>query len=102
MTRYVHPGESVKDQPLFKLAKIDPMRVEIIAPSHMFGRFASGMDVSVATEMPTTANYSATVTVVDSIVDAASGTFGVRLSLPNPDNAVVGGVKCRARVELLN
>jgi len=29
-------------------------------------------------------------------VDAASGTFGVRLRLPNPGYRVPAGVKCKA------
>jgi len=34
------------------------------------------------------------VTIVDRMGDAASGTFGVRLSLPNPDNQIPAGLKC--------
>lgn len=94
--RYVHPGESVKDRPLLKLAQVDPMRVEIIAYSEMFGRIRKGMQAEIVVEGPTEARHRAEVTVVDSIIDAASGTFSVRLSLPNPNNEVVGGLKCRA------
>jgi multidrug efflux pump subunit AcrA (membrane-fusion protein) len=85
---------------VLKLAQIDPMRIEIIAPGHLFGRIRPGMDVEVLTETPSIRQYLAPVSVVDSIVDAASGTFSVRLSLPNPDSAVVGGVRCKARFEL--
>jgi multidrug efflux pump subunit AcrA (membrane-fusion protein) len=35
------------------------------------------------------------VVVVDKVVDAASGTLGVRLELPNPDNKIPAGIKCR-------
>jgi hypothetical protein len=40
---------------------------------------------------------TATVTVVDRVVDAASDTFGVRLLLPNPDYRIPGGVRCEIR-----
>ena len=33
----------------------------------------------------------------DHIVDAASGTFGVRLKLPNPGYKLPAGLKCRVR-----
>jgi hypothetical protein len=36
------------------------------------------------------------VEVVDPTLDAASGTFGVRLRLPNPGYRIPAGVKCRA------
>jgi hypothetical protein len=35
--------------------------------------------------------------VVDPMFDAASGTFGVRLTLPNPERKIPAGLKCRAR-----
>ena len=36
-------------------------------------------------EPPIGGTYAATVTAVDHVLDAASGTFGVRLALPNPE-----------------
>jgi len=39
--------------------------------------------------------YGAKVTVVDRVVDAASGTFGVRLELPNPNYRLPAGLKCK-------
>jgi membrane fusion protein (multidrug efflux system) len=34
---------------------------------------------------------------VDRVMDAASGTFGVRLQLPNPALALPGGIRCKVR-----
>jgi hypothetical protein len=31
------------------------------------------------------------------VADAASGTYGVRLELPNPGNRVPAGLKCKVR-----
>ena len=39
----------------------------------------------------------APVTIVDRVVDAASGTFGVRLELPNPDRDIPVGLQCQVR-----
>lgn len=99
--RYVHPGESVKDKPLLKLAQIDPLRVEIIAPSELFGRIKPGMQAEIFPEAPAQGSYLAKVSVVDNIIDAASGTFGIRLTLPNPKYEVVGGLKCLASFAIL-
>ncbi|MFK8047134.1 MAG: efflux RND transporter periplasmic adaptor subunit [Halioglobus sp.] len=98
--RYVHPGESVKDRPLLRLAKIDPMRVEIIAYSELFGFIRKGMEAQIIIDGPQETRHTAKVSVVDGVVDAASGTFGIRLNLPNPDNSIVGGLKCTAKFEL--
>jgi hypothetical protein len=37
------------------------------------------------------------VTLMDRVIDPASGTFGVRLELPNPDYAIPSGLHCRVR-----
>lgn len=41
--------------------------------------------------------HTGRVTVVDRVVDAASGTFGVRLALPNADYRLPAGLKCKVR-----
>ena len=95
--RFVMPGESVDDQPILKLAQIDPLRVEVIAPTELFGRIEKGMPAEIVPEVPADTVYQANVSVVDKVIDAASGSFMVRLALPNPDYTVVGGLKCKIR-----
>ncbi len=53
-----------------------------------------GMSGSVQWEGPVAGTHPARVTVVDRVVDAASGTLGVRLELPNPDHGLPAGTKC--------
>jgi hypothetical protein len=48
-------------------------------------------------EEPVGSRYTATVTVVDRVFDAASGTIGVRLEVPNPQYALPAGLKCQVR-----
>ncbi|MEM9242054.1 MAG: HlyD family secretion protein, partial [Pseudomonadota bacterium] len=43
---------------------------------------------------PLEGTHMAEVTVVDQIFDAASGTFGLRLELPNPDGKIPAGTRC--------
>jgi hypothetical protein len=40
--------------------------------------------------------FTATVSVVDQLIDPASGSFTVRMLLPNPEDKLVGGVNCLA------
>jgi hypothetical protein len=37
----------------------------------------------------------AEVVVVDKVIDAASGTYGVRLELANKDHTIPSGLKCK-------
>ena len=96
----VFPGwnrEHTKQTPVLKLAQIDPLRIEVIVPVAQLGRIAVGMRAEVTPETPVTGVFQARVTVVDRVVDAASGTFGVRLELPNPAYRLPAGLKCKVR-----
>lgn len=93
--RFLHPGEYVEDNAVFELAQINPLHVEVVLPVKMLGTVKEGMRAKVKPESPVNGSYMATVTVVDRVVDAASGTFGVRLKLPNPDFKLPPGLKCK-------
>jgi RND family efflux transporter MFP subunit len=93
--RYKAPGEFAQDEPILRVAQLDPLNVEIIVPASFFGQIRKGMKANVIPEAPKDGNYTAEVTIVDRVVDASSGTFGVRLELPNPDYKLPGGLKCR-------
>lgn len=95
--RHLALGESVKDKPIMKLAKINPLRVELILTAEMFGLIKKGMVADIIPELPHYKPAQATVTVVDKLIDAASGTFGVRLALPNPDYTIPSGLRCQAQ-----
>lgn len=94
--RYAMIGESVAEKALMKLAQINPLRVELVAPTEYFGLIQKGMEVEIRPERPANSTFKATVTVVDQLIDPASGSFAVRMALPNPDDVLVGGVNCVA------
>jgi RND family efflux transporter MFP subunit len=93
--RFLAPGEFVEEQPILKIAQIDPLNVEAIVPVEFFGSIQVGMQAEVQPEAPVGGVYSAKVKIVDQVIDAASGTFGVRLELPNPDYKLPAGLKCK-------
>ena len=93
--RFVSPGEFVDSKPLLKLAQMDPLRVEVILPASMLNSIKPGMKAQITPETDEESHYTATVSIVDRVIDPASGTFGVRLELPNPDYRLPGGLKCQ-------
>jgi RND family efflux transporter MFP subunit len=95
--RLLEVGESVEDRPIMRIAAVDPLNVEMIVPVEYHGSIALGAHALVSPRLPTAGEVSATVVVVDPIVDAASNTFGVRLEMPNPEHSVPGGVRCDVR-----
>jgi RND family efflux transporter MFP subunit len=97
--RLLGPGEWADPPQVLEVAEIDPLRVDLFAPLSMLGRIRDGDTAVVKPEEPVGGDYRATVTVVDRVVNPASGTFGVRLELANPDGMLPAGVKCRVRFE---
>lgn len=93
--RLKSPGEFVEAEPIVKLAQIDPLRVEVVVPVSAFGSIKPGMRAEITPEA--SGVFNGTVSIVDRVIDAASGTFGVRVELPNPDHRLPGGLKCRIR-----
>jgi RND family efflux transporter MFP subunit len=92
------PGESgaiTVKLPILRLAEVDPLYVEVILPVSLYGRVKTGQHASVMPESPVGGRYDTVVKVVDQVVDAASGTFGVRLELPNRNRALPAGVRCK-------
>ena len=98
--RLLNGGEFTKQAPIVRLAQIDPLRVEVIVPVAMFGRIKVGTQAEVLPEAPIGGTWPARVTVVDRVIDPASGTFGVRLALPNPAYKLPAGLKCKIRFNM--
>jgi RND family efflux transporter MFP subunit len=93
--RYLSAGESTKDQPVLRIAQINPLDIEVIVPVEAFGSIETGQLAYVSPEAPSEGRIPALITVVDKVVDAASGSFRVRLSMPNPDYAIPSGLNCK-------
>ena len=100
MERLLTTGEFIasdRGDPILRLAQLDPLRVEVFVPVARLGQIAVGKKAEVMPQAPINGTYIARVTVVDRVADAASGTFGVRLELPNRDYRIPAGLKCTIR-----
>jgi len=93
--RLMAAGEHVYEQAkILKLAQIDPLFVEVNMPIAAFSFVREGMKADVRPSQPAGKVLTATVSVIDKVLDAASDTFGVRLVLPNPTLELPAGVNC--------
>lgn len=93
--RYLNPGERIEDKPVLRVAHIAALRVEVVAPLSLFGVLRLGQVVNVQPDLPGSAPRAASVTQIDKLLDPASNTFRVRLSLANPDETLPAGLRCR-------
>ena len=81
------------------VVRLDPLHVETFLPVERYGAVALGDVARVRPAPPVQGELEAVVAVVDAVFDAASGTFGVRLVLPNPGQNLPGGHRCRVEFD---
>ncbi|MDH5708507.1 MAG: efflux RND transporter periplasmic adaptor subunit [Hylemonella sp.] len=97
--RFLNPGDLAESgagrKPILKLAQVKPLRVEVVLPIEAYGKVKRLSKAQITPEA-LGGRYAATVTIVDSVFDSASGTFGVRLELPNTGASLPAGVHCKA------
>lgn len=93
--RTMSRGEVVDEETILRVAQVDPLRVEVILPSTWYGRVKPGDVAEVVPEDPRNQPRTAQVSIVDPVIDGASGTFGARLTLPNPDHDLPAGLRCQ-------
>jgi RND family efflux transporter MFP subunit len=99
--RSLGPGEYVNQEAyIVSVARIDPLYVETYLPVRDYGRIRIGDKAIVRPDAPVGGEREAKISVVDQVFDAASGTFGVRLTLPNGDDSVPAGLRCKVSFTL--
>ena len=93
--RKLSAGEYIYEQTsIMTIAGVDPLNVELVLPLERYGEIKIGATATVHPAAPVGGGFAATVAVVDPVIDAASDTFGVRLTLPNPDGVIPAGIRC--------
>lgn len=99
--RLLGPGEFVhQDAQIAEVASIDPLYVEAYPPVRYFAGIKVGAVAEVKPDLPGEAPRQATVVIVDPVFDAGSGTFGVRLRLPNPGGVLPAGLRCQVSIDM--
>lgn len=93
--RVLGPGEYINEGAIIHIAAIDPLNIEVVVPVECIGAITDLSKSVVRPEAPVGGVYPAKIAIVDKVIDAASGTFGVRLNLPNPKGELPAGIKCR-------
>ena len=96
--RYIWPGERVEEKAMFRVAKINPLRVEMVVSAALYGAISKGMQLSVVPQMPNAQPLQAKVVLVDKLIDGASNTFRIRAEIPNEDSAIPSGLRCKVEL----
>lgn len=96
--RYHNPGEFVDSDPVYQIAQLHPLHVEVLLPIAELGTVGVGSRVDIRLDVPGFYDnlFDGVVRRIDSVADAASGTYGIRVELQNPDLTIPSGVRCQA------
>jgi RND family efflux transporter MFP subunit len=97
--RLMAPGDQISRAggQILRLMRLDPLHVEVVAPAKLFGRVKTGASAEVIPDGMGEKALRARISVIDRVIDAASGTFRVRLELRNPSLAIPAGLRCKVQ-----
>jgi len=102
MDQYLYPGALVEPsegkKPILKIAQTQPLSVQAILPFRHFPQVKTGAPAVVLPEKPFGGEIAARISTVDRVIDSAAGTFGVVVVLPNAQQALPGGIRCKLRI----
>ncbi len=99
LERLLDAGERVDDRPIVKLATINPLRVEVVLPSSLYGRLKVGDKMSIKPDLAGLPTVLGTASVVDGVIDPASNTFRARVEIANPNGQLPAGARCKAALQ---
>jgi RND family efflux transporter MFP subunit len=95
---YRRAGERVEEKPMLKIATVNPLNAELVLPATLYGRLRVGSSVMVQPMLAGLPPVAGTVRLVDQVVDPASNTQRVRITLPNPDGSIPAGLRCQVQL----
>jgi len=95
--RHNNVGEYVSTNAVVELAVLDPLFVEVLMPLESFRDYSEGELLDVLLSAPINSSHKAKITIIDPIIDSASGTFRMRLELTNKNYAIPAGVSCQLK-----
>lgn len=95
--RHNNVGEYVSTKPVLEVAVLDPLFVDVLMPFERFRDFTKEQLLDVILPAPINSQHTAKITIIDPIIDSASGTFRMRLELANQNYTIPAGVACKLK-----
>lgn len=99
--RLINVGQFVaRGRALLPLQKLDPIYVNFSIPQQQLSVLSTGQKVEVVIDAFADRPYPATITAINSEVDAATRSISVQATLANPSETLRSGMFARVEVEM--
>jgi membrane fusion protein (multidrug efflux system) len=99
--RLVNVGQFVaRGRPLLPLQKLDPIYVNFSIPQRQIPALAIGQEVGILVDAFAGRTFPATVTAINSEVDAATRNISVQATMSNPGEVLRAGMFARVEVQM--
>lgn len=98
--RFIDPGERVNPgQPLFEVAQIDSVEIEIGVSDRRFSELALGQPVSITVDGYPNNKFEGKVEKIQPAIDPMTRTFKVTVGVANPRELLKPGMFARAEIQ---
>ena len=102
MDQYLYPDALVDPsegkKPILRIAQTQPLSVQAMLRFRHLPQMKAGAPAMVLPDTPFGGDIAARISPVDCVIDSAAGTFGVVVVLPNVQQALPGGIRCKLRM----
>lgn len=98
--RNYDPGDMTGSLPILTVAQVQPVKIVINVSESELSKIRKGMPADVRFDTYGDELFHGTITMVSPTVDSNSRTFGVEVTVQNPDNRILPGMFGRVKLNL--
>lgn len=100
--RNYDPGDMTGGLPILTIAKVQPVKVVSNISESEFSKVKKGMEIDCTFDTYGDEVFKGRVTMVSPTIDTSTRTFGVEITVPNPDSRILPGMFGRIHVNFGN
>lgn len=98
--RNYDPGDMTGALPILTIAKVQPVKVVCNISESEYSKVHKGMEAVCTFDTYGDQEFRGTVSMISPTIDVNSRTFGIEVTLPNPDSKVLPGMFGRVKLNL--
>ena len=98
--RNYDPGDMTGQLPILTISQVQPVKIVINVSESELPKVHKGMPATILFDTFGSEEFKGTITMTMPTVDPATRTFGVEITVPNPDSRILPGMFGRVQLKL--